>query len=550
MAKTFSVSKIDFGDIDARSEILSRDPVKRNRFLEAFCIPKSVNINEVLNGDRFLIVGPKGSGKTALLRYLSNKLEKASESHSRFIVFRDDITEQDREKIVALSDVRLYEPETLETDESNETLDCLNAWQLFIHREIAHVVKSKNDLVGVTPEIAKYIELLNRFFGSFKTSGFKQLLQKINKGKIKLFGAGAGLEAEVEFFDKHGNVDVSELVRYCNSVARTFDFNALKNKARINIFFDEVNISFVSGKNFRRNAILVRDLVAACAKLNSIFAEDRIPIYVYTALRTEVVESVEGSVRELQKLVDDKAVHISWVTGIGSNENQPLIELLRRRIFANLKHYEAGPRRLEEVLLDDFFAKKIYGHRNSSFLIYETWGRPRDLVRMLSLASGHLGGSLIFTQASFESSLTEYSQACWEEKSDELNSKYSLSEIESIKRILTKFEPTFSRIQLEARISHKSANDSRVNQFVSGRNIEVVLEDLYKVGVLGNILKTREGGNRPAYLYTGHRNFTSDEIMCVHRSLWRELGLERAAKEILSSSSTKPPPARSRKRHQ
>jgi energy-coupling factor transporter ATP-binding protein EcfA2 len=336
-SKRVAVDKIYFGDIDARSEITSRDPEKRSRFVDAFSVPASLNFNQVLNGERFLIVGPKGSGKTAFLRYLDQHLERTTDGKSRFIIFRDDVTDQDRTKLVSLSDFRYYDSNGEDNSAEIDPLDCLNAWQLFIHREIAYIVKNSNALVGMTPEIGTYIEIVNKVFSSFTTSGFKQILQKINKGKLKLWGPGVGLEAELEFFDKHGNVDVSELVRYCNHVASRFCFNQQKTKSRINIFFDEVNINFVSGRAFKRNAVLVRDLVAACAKMNALFAENQVPVYVYTALRSEVVDSVEGSVRELQKLVDDKAVHINWVVSTGNHDDQPLIQLLRKRIFTSVR---------------------------------------------------------------------------------------------------------------------------------------------------------------------------------------------------------------------
>jgi hypothetical protein len=270
--------------------------------------------------------------------------------------------------------------------------------------------------------------------------------------------------------------------------------------------------------------------------MNALFAENQVPVYVYTALRSEVVDSVEGSVRELQKLVDDKAVHINWVMSTSNHDDQPLIQLLRKRIFTSVRHHDGGPKDIKSVRIEDYFSARIHGHKISSFLIFETWGRPRDLVRMLTLAAPHTSKTGMFTAEAFDESFIEYSRACWEEKGDELNSKYSLTEIGTIKRLLSNFAPSFSRIDLDARISLLSNRDSRSNQFFLGRNVDVLLEDLFKVGVIGNILKTRENRNRPAYLYTGHRNFTSSEIMCVHRSLWRELGLEMAAEKLIGGS--------------
>lgn len=525
MSRDIAIHDIKFGDIDARSEILARDIGRRQLFLDSFYVPSTVPISELISGDKFLIVGPKGSGKTAFLRYMQHTLSVKTEGASRFIVFRDDVTAQDRDKLASMSQFRVYDNPTVEPTEE-QWADCLSAWQIFIHREIVEAIESTPGLCAITPDIGNYIKIVRAFFSNFKTSGFKSMLQKITKGKVKIGAFGQGLEAEAEFVDKHGNLDVSEFARYCDACLRKLYFDETRADARINIFFDEVNITFVSGATFKRDAILIRDLIAACGKMNSFFAENKISIFIYTALRSEVVDSVEGSVRELQKWVDDWAVQIDWVLPSGDYDKQPIVELLRRRITANIKRLKGANEEVGKVDIYDYFESKIAGHSAAAFIVFETWGRPRDLVRMLTLAARHVGREDKFTSSAFEASFTEYSRSCWEEKHDELNSKYSQSEIESIKRVLTNFSSVFSRKEIEARISFSRNNDSRSNQFFSGRNVDVVLEDLFKVGVLGNILKTKFGKNRPTYLYMGHRNFDPHEIMCVHRSLFRELNLE------------------------
>jgi hypothetical protein len=548
LKEIMQISDIEFGGIDARHEILARDPAKRKLFLESFVVPPSFSLDDLVSGEKFIIVGPKGSGKTAFLRYLQHKLNSENGKNSRFIIFRDDITAQDREKIAQLSQFRLYDS-TISADEDVELGgddDCLSAWQIMIHREIAHVISQNGDLCARTTVIANYLDLLNRFFSSYKTAKFKSYLTKITKGKIKIGALGQALEAEAEFIDNHGNIDPSEFARYCNSAITELCFNSQIEDARINIFFDEINISFVSGSDFKKNSILIRDLIAACGKLNSIFAEHQIPIYIYSAIRSEVVDSVEGSVRELQKWVDDKGVFIDWISRNADYSTQPIVDLVRKRISANVSRAFGDAGRLGLADLGEFFEKDILGLPFAHFMIFETWGRPRDMVRLLGGAARYVKKGCKFDSASFSQSLALYSKGCWDEKSDELNSKYAQSEIETIKRILTGLAGRFSNSEFDARISYLQKNDSRINHFLSGRNVEVLLSDLFKTGVLGNILKTKSGGNRPSYLYMGHTNFNSSEIMCIHRSLWRELQtvspepvapLKKARKEKYSPNS-------------
>ncbi|UWQ08870.1 P-loop ATPase, Sll1717 family [Aliiroseovarius crassostreae] len=528
-SQKIKITNLDFGKIDARQEILSRDPAKRKLFLESFYAPKSFSIDELKSGEKFLIVGPKGSGKTALLRYLEHTLNQNDNSHSRFIVFRDEVTTQDRDKLINLSAFRMYDVSSPEAGE--ETFqDCLDAWQLFIHREIAQVLSTTQNLVAKTPDVQNYINLLNSFFSSYKTSTFKKLLKKVTRGRVKLSGFGQSLEMEASFIDSHGNIDISEFVRYCNGVVKNLHFNEEQVSPRINIFFDEVNISFVSNKKFKSDAILIRDLVAASGVLNTLFAEHSLPIYIYTALRSEVADSVEASVREMSKLIDDKSVTLDWYIPNKRYRDQPIINLLEHRIRANIVK-AFGKESKRKFVLEDYFETKIFQRPFSDFLVFETWGRPRDLVRILGEASKYVGQNNKFSSEVFRESAGEYSKSCWNEKSDELNSKYSQTEVETIKRLLSNLESSFSRTQFDVVATQQSSMDNRTNHFLTGRSVEVLLEDLYNVGIIGNIHKSPTGKNIPKYKYMGHSTFSHGDIICVHRSLLRELGIAPAAKK-------------------
>ena len=63
---TFSVSKINFGDIDGREE------AKLDNFEELF-YDKDNYYLDLMNSSKFLILGRKGAGKTILVNYLKKK---------------------------------------------------------------------------------------------------------------------------------------------------------------------------------------------------------------------------------------------------------------------------------------------------------------------------------------------------------------------------------------------------------------------------------------------------------------------------------------------
>ena len=84
---------IQLGNIDAKNELLSNTDEEIARFLASFVIPPVLNIEKYYSRQKYFIVGSKGTGKTALLRYVSLKLEEDSESISSFVLFKSDVDE-------------------------------------------------------------------------------------------------------------------------------------------------------------------------------------------------------------------------------------------------------------------------------------------------------------------------------------------------------------------------------------------------------------------------------------------------------------------------
>jgi hypothetical protein len=73
---TLPLGKLKFGNIDARYEVITRDPLTLEHFRESFVSPSGITIEEFLRGKRFFIYGMKGAGKTAFLRYLRLLVEE------------------------------------------------------------------------------------------------------------------------------------------------------------------------------------------------------------------------------------------------------------------------------------------------------------------------------------------------------------------------------------------------------------------------------------------------------------------------------------------
>jgi len=71
MLKQLQLKDLFTGKVDAKNEILENTKEERNRFLESYIVPENIILNSYFTGLKYIISGLKGTGKTALLQYIS-----------------------------------------------------------------------------------------------------------------------------------------------------------------------------------------------------------------------------------------------------------------------------------------------------------------------------------------------------------------------------------------------------------------------------------------------------------------------------------------------
>ncbi|HRK38359.1 MAG TPA: hypothetical protein PK347_08220 [Burkholderiaceae bacterium] len=128
---------IPLGSTDAKNEVLSNSPDELERFMTAFVIPPSLTIDKYTSRDKYYVVGLKGTGKTALLRYISIKLAEGEKSVSSFILFKSDVDEDLRKDFSRAARVQLVS----ENSESFDGDDFETVWRWFIYRKIATSIR-------------------------------------------------------------------------------------------------------------------------------------------------------------------------------------------------------------------------------------------------------------------------------------------------------------------------------------------------------------------------------------------------------------------------
>ncbi|WP_308873107.1 hypothetical protein [Thiothrix subterranea] len=128
---------IYIGTTDAKNELLSSSPEEIKRFKDSFVSPPALNINAYFEKTKYYVLGLKGTGKTALLRYISIKLDEDINSISAFILFKSEVDEDLRKDFSKAARIQI----TKENSEDYEGNDYETVWRWFIYRKIVSSIQ-------------------------------------------------------------------------------------------------------------------------------------------------------------------------------------------------------------------------------------------------------------------------------------------------------------------------------------------------------------------------------------------------------------------------
>lgn len=96
---------------------------------------------------------------------------------------------------------------------------------------------------------------------------------------------------------------------------------------------------------------------------------------------------------------------------------------------------------------------------------------PKDIVRLMNNVQENCSSTdELFTQEVFDKVLNAYSNASWNEMSEELILKYNSEDIKTIKAVFNNIKVPFNRKILNKRIEQLSLIDSNVDKLLKNIN--------------------------------------------------------------------------------
>jgi hypothetical protein len=509
------LKEIPFGSTDAKNEVLSSTPEEIRRFLSSFVTPPALTIDRFLSKQKYYVVGLKGTGKTALLRYISLKLEEDEKSASCFVLFKTDVDEDLKKDFSRAARVQLV----TENSEAYDGDDFETVWRWFIYRKIASIIQD-----GVAQpfqdnaNLASFLALVSsEALSKPEKTGLMRLVPTIRKGNIEI-SKSPKLGLEFEWDEKgRAKINFNDLVRRTDQAFQ----NLIPSDKRLNLFFDELELNYGSSKQYQRDSRLVRDIIVSIERLNAIAKTKGFPLCLYAAIRSEVLGAVESLGKEINKPITDFGSTILWNRPGFDASQQPLLNIIEYRINNALSEINAKPMKSDD-LWSKYFPEKIHYQKPQVYILHNSWYRPRDIVRLLITVQDQYPDETSFTIQSLEAIRKSYSSASWIEITEELKAKYKTAEIDGIKYIFYGYKPICSLAELTIRANKVSQDYKETKQLLERCSLKEVLKDLYRIGVVGNIDSKRD---KMRFSFRGDDEIIFDHDIFVHNALRAHLSI-------------------------
>ena len=286
------LGELDFGALGADAEVVSNNKQKRSIFDAAFVVPPGIDVNQYRRGELYFVTGRKGTGKTALLRYLHSHFDQKT-TYSHFVVYRDDIKTREKEDIFKSAGIVVNKHPDLDPG----TIEVVDGWLIYMFRELTRLLERHSDAVTSKAALRTFLDA---------TAGIRGLKpQKSWSDRMFRRGASVRVAGVAEFkLNRDITKDAGGPDRAIDQIRLFFDLLAhlkFKPDHKFFLLFDELHFVVTKGDRNERDTILVRDLIQATERFNRNCIEHHLPIHVLCAIRSEVIDSVFGASHELRK---------------------------------------------------------------------------------------------------------------------------------------------------------------------------------------------------------------------------------------------------------
>lgn len=478
MQSEYDYRNINFGKTDAQLE-RSRYP---ELLISGFINQENI-VGKVLNGDTFLFLGYKGSGKTALSEHLE-LTQESFKCHIDKVLMRD-------------FPYRSFATAML-PGESPEVQTSM-AWRWLLYTRVFDNLLDDQSARTTREEDVHSLSELLRKTGLMHPRSVTDFASKtITKDfRIKLgdffeYESGNNNVAETSF------VDVINLLREIIS--------SFSTERRLILSIDGLDDILIADEI---QYIAIGTLFTEVNDLNAFFASLGLPIKVIVFCRTDILGKIPNTNKN--KIIQDLSHSFNWFEQGVDYKQCSLIKI------GNLRTQLVYPEIRDSI---GYFFPRTISHKPAEQALLEfTRHTPRDFLQVLIKIQAVCVGNKV-SYSDFNKGIADYSTKYFlGEIKDELVGYVDYDRIDSVFTLLS----SLHRMQFSFDDVVKAA--SLVQSFKK-EDLLFVFKILFECSAIGNVYQYTDGNYRFTFKY---RNpiaaFNPNERITIHKGLWKALNL-------------------------
>ncbi len=458
-----------FGTAQAEGECVEEKGHKINPYFIDY-----LKILDDVQNNKFIIIGRKGTGKSAIAQFIENECDKTQDSYAHSV----SVANVEIERIIQLANV-----------ENGDSL--VFEWLILLYLTKL-IVKSGS--AKYAQAVQKLSNFLSKNTGSVEIDQ-KQMVEILTerKGNVDINMLATKFQAQLGTMVKNTNPSFINLLTPLTEIVHSaLRYQDMKNK-EFWILFDDLDVNYNLNNEEDNNKLM--DLVRTVSKFNNQLPKNaRVLLFI----RDDVADRLAPKYSDSAKIFESHSTRINWyIHGLNkiNEEEVPLKMLVNQRIKRAFKN--KGISIPKSIVPWDYLIDKEIGNPKSSFkyLLDYSFYKPRDFVIFLNTI-GDDAYKYPLTSNDLEKVLGRYCKKMKDEILSELTLFFNDKEKQAIYDII------FQHIVNDIR-DHKYTSFSDLAKYIDktsdftmkGKN---VLEILWNYSLIG--YKDEKGG-----VYYKHR---------------------------------------------
>jgi hypothetical protein len=222
-------------------------------------------------------------------------------------------------------------------------------------------------------------------------------------------------------------------------------------------------------------------------------------------LRSDIIDDLHKYSSNSNKLITGSKTDLYWISKNYENpEDHPLMEMLLNKIRITVPSYSNLDNSSLYKLL---FPKKIDNKEIIDYLINYSYGRPRDIIRYLTIVIDTFPDEKNFEPHFFQDCAQEYSKWFYNELENEISISKDKEMLLDCLKLINDFKKR--NFDLQMIVSYFQENQL---SYPNIKDLKEGLRSLYKYGVIGNSWIHRKKRNKNIYHFSwGYRDDANNE---------------------------------------